>query len=854
METGPVRRKTGFAWALFCSVMIHIIAFLTVPMSGSVGEFRDETVRRVTETAVDFVTYVKPPPPPPPAPTPQVTQRRVVQRVVRRRPVRRAPRPRPRPAAEESPVTEAEPEPEQAAPEPMPEPAPVAEPEPAPALAVLPPEPQPAPQPVAISASAPEPQPVVIYPTPAAHEEEAPASEPLVASASSLDLPKAVPSTTASAPVAASSEPAPLPGPAAPAPVVSASLGGGRAEGRASPGPVIAMAPSEQTATAEAPRAAQGADVASGEKLSPQMADARAALPGAGSGAPAQQQAGTRPGDGSPRFASGYSPGAGPVGPASSAPARSSGTSGAADRPLRAGEPGPRAPSGAGSDGPKAAPITLAGTPVAAGSGGAGAGGGGASSAAGPSGGGGPVRIALNRGGDGPARVGSSFGGATSGGGGAEGTPGGGSRGTEAPRGGSGDRGDGRWQGAKSAPEGWQVIATAPGVGGEGAGGGQGGAGGLGSGSGGGVGAATGPGVGPVGQLAEGFGTSSQVPAPLQGVVPESLWGALVGAVGLGPTPGGGSAGSGGPGDGKLIPVIVHQPTGGGGAVGSPGGGIAAGAGVDTVPGAGGPVAGGLPAGGGGEGGPGLPPLPALGERLALAGSADGLPGLGGLGPGWDLSGAKSTPGGLYTNVSGSFDMPMGITTSDYHTDAEGMRNLLGEMRQRTNIRVTVHDRYVPLTLENVQHSPVLHLRGHRAFSLTEEERETLRRYVASGGTIFGEDSHGPFGECFRREMHKTFGTGFGNLGVDHEIYRTHYVLDRVPAGDMGERYPLQGIEVEGGRLGVIFSRNDYGDCWEGTGEWVRPESREPAFRMGVNIFTYIVAQWQRARDQQADR
>jgi len=33
------------------------------------------------------------------------------------------------------------------------------------------------------------------------------------------------------------------------------------------------------------------------------------------------------------------------------------------------------------------------------------------------------------------------------------------------------------------------------------------------------------------------------------------------------------------------------------------------------------------------------------------------------------------------------------------------------------------------------------------------------------------------------------------------------------PAGDMGERYPLQGIDM-GGRLGVIFSRDDYGDCW----------------------------------------
>jgi len=170
-------------------------------------------------------------------------------------------------------------------------------------------------------------------------------------------------------------------------------------------------------------------------------------------------------------------------------------------------------------------------------------------------------------------------------------------------------------------------------------------------------------------------------------------------------------------------------------------------------------------------------------------------------------------------------------------------------VRGRTDIHVTVHERYVPLTLENIRQSPVLHLRGHRAFSLTDEERDVLRQYVAQGGTIFGEDSHGPFGECFRREMRRTFGRGLEDLPIDHDLYRAHYVLDRVPAGDMGERYPMQGIDV-GGRLGVIFSRNDYGDCWEGTGEWVRPETREPAFQMGVNIFTYITAQWQRYRPQ----
>jgi len=237
--------------------------------------------------------------------------------------------------------------------------------------------------------------------------------------------------------------------------------------------------------------------------------------------------------------------------------------------------------------------------------------------------------------------------------------------------------------------------------------------------------------------------------------------------------------------------------------------------------------------------GRGLPRLPGQGTSLSAA--RPGAPSMGDM-----LDGAagfvpKSAPDGLYVGVSGSFDMPMGVTSGDYETDVEGMRNLLAQVRQRTNVHVTVRERFVPLTVENLKDTPIIHIRGHRPFQFTAQEREALRKYVQGGGTIFGEDSHGPFGECFRREMKRIFGKAPSNLPADHELYRSYYVLNEVPAGDMGERYPLQGIHVNQ-RLGVIYSRNDYGDCWEGTGGWVKPEAREPAFKMGTNIYIYVVA------------
>ena len=495
---------------------------------------------------------------------------------------------------------------------------------------------------------------------------------------------------------------------------------------------------------------------------------------------------------------------------------------------------------------------------------------------------GGPVRIARAEpggGGGGAGTLGSSFGTAirethgevpmTIGPGGSEGWgPGEGGRG-----------GGGYYHMVKAAPEFGTGLAD------YGWGPGGGGTGGSGGGAGGGEGIGIGPGSGPggfaspVGTGPGGAGTGTG-PLRLALGIPQGEPGGgqpgvpflLGGGEGPGTVPGegGGGWGPGGPGigmgsnAGKGGPGFMIAmgggpggPGGGGGGLpfGFPGPGTGGGPGGPGV-GPGGPVA--VP-GGTGSGGPGLAGVVgrgvgALGLGPLVAKVADWvLPGgTGGMTPGGERTGlgtggaAKPNPGGLYVGVSGSFDMPLGVTTADYDADASGMTNLLATVRERTNIHVTVQERFVPLKYENIKDTPILHIRGHRPFTFTDEEREALRKYVENGGMIFGEDSHGPFGPCFRSEMKRIFGAGLKALSKQHEIYRAYYVFDEVPEGDMGERYPLEGIQTQGGRVAVLFSRNDYGDSWEGTGGWVQGRNREAAFQMGVNIYSYAVAKWNR--------
>ncbi|MFQ6132326.1 MAG: DUF4159 domain-containing protein [Armatimonadota bacterium] len=449
--------------------------------------------------------------------------------------------------------------------------------------------------------------------------------------------------------------------------------------------------------------------------------------------------------------------------------------------------------------------------------------------------------------------------------------PGGGGEGAEP---GEGGRGSGIYYVVKVAPElggGFADYGWGPGAGGTGGAGG-----GLGGGEGTGFGPGSGPGgfASPVGTGPGGTGTGTG-PIRLALGIPQGEPGGgqpgvpflLGGGFGPGSVPGegpggwgpggpgigmGSDAGKGGPGFMIALGGGPGGPGGGGGAFGFPGPGTGGGPGGPGV-GPGGPIA--IP-GGTGSGGPGLAGaigrgIGALGLGGLAAKAVDwALPGgAGAMMPGGQRSvagGGKAAPGGLYVGVAGSFDMPLGVTTADYDADAAGMTNLLSTVRERTNIHVTVQERFVPLKFENIKDTPILHIRGHKSFSFTDEERQALRKYVENGGMIFGEDSHGPFGTCFRKEMKKIFGTGLKALSKEHEVYRAYYVFDEVPEGDMGERYPLEGIQTKDGRTGVLFSRNDYGDSWEGTGAWVQGRNREAAFEMGVNIYSYAVANWNR--------
>ncbi len=887
------QRRSRKQMAIFVGVSIvaHVAILLCVPVGANNESVGKKLVREIKEKSIEFVKIVKPKPKPKPVVVPK-QKPKPKPRPRRRRIVRRTPTPpkpeektleaRVLPPPEPEPVDEPAPEP---TPDAQPEPEPVVQPEPE-----APPAPEPEPEPIEIPKATPTiPDEVVV---PVTEPEPTPTID-------TSDMVAMAPQPITEGP---KTDPTNVPGPPEPGRVIVSTEQ-----------PTAPSAPDLGNPEVTRPEPASGGDAKRAPQIGLDLGvEDRSSLPGqehrigvseeiAGTGGPRPLKVSPNPGGstgGAPRVAlrprrddvtTGPLVRSGVANGRPDAPGAAEGATrgpGAPDSKRMPGNPGPLNGITTGT-GPNAEPSPGSGdTPGLAAPGNAvdvmtsptsdmvaslpGADG----FDAGGTGGGGGGDIVFSGGG---------LGALVAGGPGGDGGPGGGGgsgMGKSAPRLGS------PWGGPGGA-----ILYARDGSGGAGPGGYASGDGGEGGGTGGGIGDGDGTGVG--GGIGDDAGPGSGMGEPIRVAMagPGGGYGH-----GDSPLPVGfpdGTTTDGAPGfawlepglgrSGGSGPGLFGGPHGRGSGGGYPGrgdksspgfGGVPGGMGVDipapSVAGGGGGGGGDQPGGlgifgpltvGGGPGGTGGPgDLVALAKRVAgipvlpaglvgtLGGLAGGGDGPGGRGIGGGIVG-KQAPTGIYADLVGTYDVPVGVTNSDYNTDEVSVLNLLGVMRERTNVRVEINQRYVPLEYEAIKDQPLLWISGHKAFAWTPEERTALRKYVENGGTILAEDCHGPFNQVFPDEIRRVFGEELEPVPMDDELFRSFYVIDELPAGDVQERLPIQGLRTKGGRLGVIYSRNDYSDAWKvPKGSYVPDETKEQAFRMGINWYVYILAHWRQGQ------
>jgi hypothetical protein len=197
---------------------------------------------------------------------------------------------------------------------------------------------------------------------------------------------------------------------------------------------------------------------------------------------------------------------------------------------------------------------------------------------------------------------------------------------------------------------------------------------------------------------------------------------------------------------------------------------------------------------------------------------------------------------GMSAMTIGRLQYPGG---GDWYANPSSLHNLIRAIRARTRLRVADREKVVTLDDDDLWNVPYLYMTGHGNVNFTEAHLRTLRRYLEQGGFLHADDNYG-MDASIRRELARLHpDRELVEVPLDHPIYNVVYRLpEGIPKVHEHDGKPAQGFGIFiDGRLAVFYSyQSDLGDGWEDPEVHRDPPGvREPALRMGVNLFAYAV-------------
>ena len=207
-------------------------------------------------------------------------------------------------------------------------------------------------------------------------------------------------------------------------------------------------------------------------------------------------------------------------------------------------------------------------------------------------------------------------------------------------------------------------------------------------------------------------------------------------------------------------------------------------------------------------------------------------------------------------------DAKTGQTYRDWTTDPGDIQKLLGWVNSKLGINYRAIDSDFSKESFNPAEIPILYLTGHEGFELSEEVRGKLARFVMDGGYLVGDACCGldPFAKSFASEMGKVFpGRPFFKLEADHPAYSSYYTIGKVGyqvegKGRLEAAPELWGMNI-GCRTAVVLAPYDLSCGWSGHvhphGKRVLPED---AVKMGANLCTYMLANYQLGRASASEK
>jgi len=196
------------------------------------------------------------------------------------------------------------------------------------------------------------------------------------------------------------------------------------------------------------------------------------------------------------------------------------------------------------------------------------------------------------------------------------------------------------------------------------------------------------------------------------------------------------------------------------------------------------------------------------------------------------------------------------IKHRDWMTDPADVNTLLEWTNQKLGIRYrSVEADFTQFSFDP-RELPAILLAGHNSFSLDDEIRARLARYVMDGGLILADACCGwkDFAESFRREMELVFpGRPLRKMLPDEPVFSSYYKLGDLTykkgdGSEFTEGPCLEAIDF-GCRSGVVFSPRDMTCGWDGH---EHPRGTriviDQARQVGANLITYLLGTYQLGR------
>jgi hypothetical protein len=191
-------------------------------------------------------------------------------------------------------------------------------------------------------------------------------------------------------------------------------------------------------------------------------------------------------------------------------------------------------------------------------------------------------------------------------------------------------------------------------------------------------------------------------------------------------------------------------------------------------------------------------------------------------------------------------------TSGDWDYNPKVASNVLDAILQYTTIPVRQDEVVITLDSAELNAFPFVFMTGHKLVRFSDKERAGLVRFVANGGLLFSDDCNhdvnGLYAKSFEAEMARAFGKdSLAKLPNDHPVYRAFFKFAGPPQtshelngwGDNIVHGYLRGIE-RNGRLGVVYSNQDYGCEWDYTWQNKRFRTKDNT-KFAVNLVMYAM-------------